>query len=172
MLQSYERRPWLGRAMAVVGHEDLLKSLAMPVLCMAGDNDPLQKETMKAALLCKNGKYVNLGPVGTDVVDEVPDEYVSELLAFLLPEDDIAQPDRASWSIQSQMVATGMAAMGNRPSAGNEPATRPLESQASDVGQGNKATSGPGPSNRNSNDSEGVRNSLDKKKKFMGLFKK
>ncbi|CAI5503354.1 unnamed protein product [Closterium sp. Naga37s-1] len=133
MLQTYERRPWLTRAMAVVDHAALLSSLPMPVLCLAGDSEPYQKATMKAALLCKNGKYVNLGSAGSDVVDEIPDDYVAEVLGFLLEPDvdggvgaggagggsgrvgggvgrvgalgGAAQGERASWSIQSEVVA-------------------------------------------------------------------
>ncbi|CAI5948116.1 unnamed protein product [Closterium sp. NIES-64] len=133
MLQTYERRPWLTRAMAVVDHAALLGSLPMPVLCLAGDSEPFQKATMKAALLCKNGRYVNLGSAGSDVVDEIPDDYVAEVLGFLLePDTDggvgpggagggsgrvgggvgrvgalggAAQGERASWSIQSEVVA-------------------------------------------------------------------
>ncbi|CAI5529824.1 unnamed protein product [Closterium sp. Naga37s-1] len=133
MLQTYERRPWLTRAMAVVDHAALLGTLPMPVLCLAGDGEPYQKATMKAALLCKNGKYVNLGSAGSDVVDEIPDDYVAEVLGFLLELDvdggvgpggagggsgrvgggvgrvgalgGATQGERASWSIQSEVVA-------------------------------------------------------------------
>ncbi|CAI5530082.1 unnamed protein product [Closterium sp. Naga37s-1] len=108
-------------------------TLPMPVLCLAGDGEPYQKATMKAALLCKNGKYVNLGSAGSDVVDEIPDDYVAEVLSFLLEPDidggvgpggagggsgragggvgrvgalgGAAQGERASWSIQSEVVA-------------------------------------------------------------------
>ncbi|CAI7847311.1 unnamed protein product [Closterium sp. NIES-53] len=80
MLQTYERRPWLSRAMAVVDHAELLKRVHTPVLCMAGECEPLHKATRKAALLCKNGEYVDMGAAGRDVVDELPDDYTSVVL--------------------------------------------------------------------------------------------
>ncbi|CAI5462548.1 unnamed protein product [Closterium sp. Yama58-4] len=97
MLQTYERRPWLTRAMAVTDHADLLKRIDLPVLCMAGEREPMQKETRKAALLCKNGEYVELGPAGRDVVDEMPDEYACTVLEFLLADPTLASPMSHAW---------------------------------------------------------------------------
>lgn len=102
MLQTYDRRPWTTRAMALIDHEALLKRLSMPVLCMGGDNEPFQKATMKAALICGNGKYVNFGTAGSDVVDEIPDDYVAEVLGFLHSHG--VPSERQSWSIASEVV--------------------------------------------------------------------
>ncbi|CAI5957889.1 unnamed protein product [Closterium sp. NIES-65] len=106
MLQTYERRPWLSRAMAVVDHAELLKLVHTPVLCMAGESEPLHKATRKAALLCKNGEYVDMGAAGRDVVDELPDDYTSVVLQFLFGEPGPAGPtERASCSVPAADVA-------------------------------------------------------------------
>ncbi|CAI5536251.1 unnamed protein product [Closterium sp. Naga37s-1] len=106
MLQTYERRPWLSRAMAVVDHAELLKRVHTPMLCMAGESEPLHKATRKAALLCKYGEYVDMGVAGRDVVDELPDDYTSVVLQFLCGEPCPAGPtERASCSVPAADVA-------------------------------------------------------------------
>ena len=82
MLQTYDKRALCGRVMGTADHETMLKNVKQPVLCLCGDSDPLQKTTMKAALLLQNGKYVNVGPAGEDAVDEFPDEYVQQVVDF------------------------------------------------------------------------------------------
>lgn len=111
MLQVGNKRHSASRPMALVDLESLLKKLKQPTLCMAGDFEPLQKSTMKAALLLSNGKYHNLSPAGCDVVDEFPDEYVSGVIDFLkvsglpierssctIPENKIEEPQRRASS--------------------------------------------------------------------------
>ncbi|CAI5523941.1 unnamed protein product [Closterium sp. Naga37s-1] len=115
MLQTYERRPWLSRAMAVTDHADLLKRIDLPVLCMAGERELMQKATRKAALLCKNGEYVELEPAGRDVVDEMPDEYSCAVLEFLLADPTLTSPMvRASCSVPAGLSeVTDVAGMGD-----------------------------------------------------------
>lgn len=103
MLQMYERRTWTARAAAAVDPGAILKTIETPVLFMAGDGEQYQKQTMKAALLCQNGKYVNLGPAGSDVVDEIPDEYVREVYEFLSGAG--AATERASMTSAAQHAA-------------------------------------------------------------------
>ncbi|CAI5467811.1 unnamed protein product [Closterium sp. Yama58-4] len=132
MLQTYERRPWLSRAMAVVDHAELLKRVHTPVLCMAGESEPLHKATRKAALLCKNGEYVDMGAAGRDVVDELPDDYTSVLLQFLFGEPAPAGPtERASCSVPAGDVAGAGGDRHMSDSAMKDAGGRPLQKHLS-----------------------------------------
>ncbi|CAI5998495.1 unnamed protein product [Closterium sp. NIES-64] len=142
MLQTYERRPWLSRAMAVVDHAELLKRIHTPVLCMAGESEPLHKATRKAALLCKNGEYVDMGAAGRDVVDELPDDYTSVVLQFLFGEPGLAGPtERASCSVPAADVAGAGVDRHMSDSAMKDAGGRPLQKHVSH----NEAQMGRGP---------------------------
>eukprot|EP00271_Cylindrocystis_brebissonii_P003767 TRINITY_DN15021_c0_g1_i1.p1 TRINITY_DN15021_c0_g1~~TRINITY_DN15021_c0_g1_i1.p1 ORF type:complete len:364 (-),score=71.88 TRINITY_DN15021_c0_g1_i1:1950-3041(-) len=97
MLQTGDRRAWLSRPMAALDHEAALKRLKQPTLCLGGDSELLQKMTMKAALLLENGKYVNIGGAGSDIVDEYPEEYVRKIVEFVTS-DVAAVLERTSYS--------------------------------------------------------------------------
>ncbi|CAI5967489.1 unnamed protein product [Closterium sp. NIES-65] len=188
MLQTYERRPWLSRAMAVVDHAELLKRIHTPVLCMAGESEPLHKATRKAALLCKNGEYVDMGAAGRDVVDELPDDYTSVVLQFLFGEPGLAGPtERASCSVPAADVAgagvdrhmsdsamkdadqrEGGGEMREAGQQGRSYGTSSSSSMASSPVMGSMASSpvtAVSPSSRSSNDSEERRASGEKRTK-------
>ncbi|CAI5484048.1 unnamed protein product [Closterium sp. Yama58-4] len=136
MLQTYERRPWLSRAMAVVDHAELLKRVHTPVLCMAGESEPLHKATRKAALLCKNGEYVDMGAAGRDVVDELPDDYTSVVLQFLFGEPGPAGPtERASCSVPAADVA-GAGGDRQMSDSGGRPLQKHLSHSDAQMGRG------------------------------------
>ncbi|CAI5515824.1 unnamed protein product [Closterium sp. Naga37s-1] len=174
MLQTYERRPWLSRAMAVVDHAELLKRVHTPVLCMAGESEPLHKATRKAALLCKNGDYVDMGAAGRDVVDELPDDYTSVVLQFLCGEPGPAGPtERASCSVPAADMAgveqrEGGVEMREVGQQGRSYGTSSSSSMASSPVMGSMASSpvtAVSPSSRSSNDSEERRASGEKRTK-------
>ncbi|CAI5487881.1 unnamed protein product [Closterium sp. Naga37s-1] len=119
-----------------------LKRVHTPVLCMAGESEPLHKATRKAALLCKNGEYVDMGAAGRDVVDELPDDYTSVVLQFLFGEPGPAGPtERASCSVPAADVAGAGVVRHMSDSAMKDAGGRPLQKHVSH----NEAQMGRGP---------------------------
>ena len=122
MLQTYDKRNLSGRMMATVDHETMLKNIEQPVLCLCGDSDPLQKTTMKAALLLQNGRYYNLGPAGEDAVDEFPDEYVQQVIDFFRVTNRVTERSSCA-SLPSAEMDAARNAKGGRMSATMSPTT-------------------------------------------------
>ena len=122
MLQTYDKRNLCGRMMATVDHETMLRSIKQPVLCLCGDSDPLQKTTMKAALLLQNGKYYNLGPAGEDAVDEFPDEYVQQVVDFFRVTNRVTERSSCA-ALPSAEMDAARNAKGGRMSATMSPTT-------------------------------------------------
>lgn len=173
MLQTYERRPYASIALASVDCQTAVKKVTQPTLCLAGDADPFQKSTMRAAMLLPFGKFKNLGPAGCDVVDEFPEEYVREIANFIKVKE--SQLERASCtdiSEKDNKVSTlSHQRFSERSSIGVLSPTTPLEGTVSRTSTEPEGETAPGERSRKSSDSDRRHSSERRRLSIKGIFK-